>query len=677
MQRHAVFMPRNPVLQEARRIFPALILVLAAFMAAAQPLLAEDTSLLNGSQPILGGIDVRLIYTDAFGKLQDYSLKSLPPAILSVLPPRLQAESKLPMLDPGFFLGSWSLTAPSVCNDMVAQVKKVINSPSNQAYNASCVPLKVGILHAYIQTSWIASVCTLSTCPAGGQTVKGRRLVLTYYVPAFNRVKFTVTSPTTCQASKSNYFCAADPQFTMLYDVTFQWIATSTGVIDASAPPNSLQFPVKITPGDAITEQGMLNGAAYDAQADAAIASFEQHLEIDAATAILNWYAALISAVVEAIKTLVTNAGAFVAAASNADLRDQVSAQLSQFLESAAADKTATDEANSLNLLFAALESASPMGFTQFDIAPGPAPDHTLQFRLTYPPPGKPKLENAAATSNKELHLVPPSIGTGGQQVKPGVPFLVNGSNFLLSYTDELDIDWGQTVAGVAKSQMQWGPKGGTMQTVPAGVDSYKATNLKPATAYQFRVQECDAITCSPWSDWFETSTESSGSGNVKLWLDDNIAQTIGTGALGPDGGVAIKATIPAGTAAGTHTINAATVGDTPVASFQVTVAGAAGVGATIAIMNTMTHTAFVPPINLLDPTTFTLRGDGFAPSTTVTFYLDSAAGTKLGTVVPDSTGAFQGNFNLPFMSSGSHKLVAVQGTLEASEAIEVAAQPK
>ena len=411
---------------------------------------------------------------------------------------------------------------------------------------------------------------------------------------------------------------------------------------------------------------------------DAAISSLETHLEIDAGAAIVNWYAALISAVVEALKTLITNAGAIVADVANANLRDQVSSDLSQYLESASAGKAITDEANAFNLLFAALGSANSMGFTQFDIAPGPAPDHTLQFRLTYPPPAKPKLENAAAASNKELHLVPPTIGTGGQQVKPGVPFLVNGSNFLLAYTDELDIDWGQTVAGVAKSQLQWGLKDGTMQTVPVDMDNFKATNLKPSTAYQFRVQECDAITCSPWSDWLEASTESSGSGIVKLWLDNNTSQPIGTAPLGPNGGFAIKATIPAGTAPGTHTINAApTTGDTPVASAQLTVAGGSGVAATIAVINTMTHTAFVPPINLLDPSTFTLRGDGFAPGVTVTLYLDTATGTKLGTTVPDSAGSFQGNFNLSSTSTGTHQLVAVQGTIQASEEVDVAAQPK
>jgi hypothetical protein len=208
-------------------------------------------------------------------------------------------------------------------------------------------------------------------------------------------------------------------------------------------------------------------------------------------------------------------------------------------------------------------------------------------------------------------------------------------------------------------------------------VDGYKATNLKPATAYQFRVQECDTITCSPWSDEFEASTESGGSGTVRLWLDNDTAKPIGTAPLGAGGGVVITATIPAGTAAGTHTLNAATAGNTPEASAQITVAGGTGVGATIAVMNTTTHTAYVPPLTLMYPNTLSIRGDGFAPGVTVTVYIDSPAGPKLGTAVPNAAGIFLGNFNLSSSSPGSHQLVAVQGTLQASEAVTLEEPPK
>jgi hypothetical protein len=233
----------------------------------------------------------------------------------------------------------------------------------------------------------------------------------------------------------------------------------------------------------------------------------------------------------------------------------------------------------------------------------------------------------------------------------------VNGSNFFLGFTSASDIGWDKTVAGSAtKAQMQWGPKGGPV------VNGFPPSTLKPSTAYQFRVQDCDAITYSPWSDWLEVSTESSGSANVKLWLDNNTAQPIGTAPLGPEGGFVIKATIPTGTAPGNHTINAA-AGNKPEASAQIIVAGqgGSGVGATISVMNTTMHTAFKPPINLLYPSTFRLRGDGFAPGTTVTVHLDTPTGPQLGTAIPNNAGIFLGNFTIPSTSTGPHTLVAVQ----------------
>ena len=122
---------------------------------------------------------------------------------------------------------------------------------------------------------------------------------------------------------------------------------------------------------------------------------------------------------------------------------------------------------------------------------------------------------------------------------------------------------------------------------------------------------------------------------------------------------------------------NAGTNGTTPEASAQITVAGGSGAAATIAVMNTTTHTAFTPPPFLLYPSTFPLRGDGFAPGATVTVHLDTDAGPQLGTAIPNKAGIFLGNFTLPSTTTGPHKLVAVQGTVQASENVNLAAQPK
>lgn len=97
-----------------------------------------------------------------------------------------------------------------------------------------------------------------------------------------------------------------------------------------------------------------------------------------------------------------------------------------------------------------------------------------------------------------------------------------------------------------------------------------------------------------------------------------------------------------------------------------------------IAVMNTATHTPLKPPINLLYPSTFRLRGAGFAPGEIVTVHLDGRTGPNLGTAVPGKLGNFLGNFTLPFSTtSGPHTLVAVQGSLQASKAVILAAQPR
>jgi hypothetical protein len=661
-----VFQLRDSFRRRVHWVLRVLALVVAAALGGTYPALA-DSSLVNNSQPITGGIDVRLVFTDAEGKQQDYSLTSAPPTLLNVLTPRLQAESKLPLLQPGFFLGDWSLSANSVCQDVVGQVKQDINSSDNQAYNVSCVPMKLGILHAQIQTQW-------ETNPQ--VWVKGRRLVLSYYVPPFNRVPFTVTSPATCQKSKSNMFCASDPKYTLLYDVALQLIITS---YDA----NSFKLPVTTTGGSGVTMQALLDGAGYEKQVDAAVSNFEKNLAVDAATAVADWYAALISAVVQAIKTLITNAGAIVADAENAHLRDEVSSKLS-FLASGAATQAATRASDSFNLLFAALESANGLGFTQLDIDIGPK--QSLQFRLIYPPPAKPQLRNTIVAQNKGIHLSSPSIGTGVQQVKAGVPFLVRGDNFLDTYTNALNIGWNHTVAGITKTTVQWGPKGGQMQESETPLDNFNAESLKPETAYQFRVHECDAITCAPWSEWLTAKTQAGGSNDVTIWLDNNPGHAVGSGGL-INGSFTTQVTIPAGTAAGHHTLYAATgsqsrSGDQhPLASVDIAVCGPAGCGPAISVIDSRTQTAMKPPINLLYPSTFMLRGDNFAAGVVVTLHLDNATGPKLGTAVPNKLGIFEAGFQLPFTQGGGHKLVAVQvaqgHSAQATEEVILMSQPK
>jgi hypothetical protein len=316
-----------------------------------------------------------------------------------------------------------------------------------------------------------------------------------------------------------------------------------------------------------------------------------------------------------------------------------------------------------------------------------------LLFQLTYPTPAKPELANAsaAATSSKGIHLVStsPTIGTPVQQVKPGVPFLVNGSNFPRPFANAMDLSWTYTLPSPGQAELQWGPKGGEMKsaTIPGGggynpaANTYHVTDLQPSTPYQFRVHECDTITCTPWSDWLEVSTEATGSNDVKVWLDNDTANPIGTGAVGPNGALVVKATMPADTSSGSHTINAGTEVGKSQASASIAVCAAGGCGPSISVMNTQSNTTVTPPAMLIYPATFTLRGNDFTAGTPVTVYLDTASGAELGSSTPNNLGIFEGKFTLPMVQSGTHTLVAVQvvqgKTVQATVSVDLEPQPK
>jgi hypothetical protein len=704
MQANTAFVLRNSIQQGVRWILPSLVLVLVAFLSSARPALAQNSSPIcvpvnyqqNGVYlcAIWKPVEVHLVFNDANGKQQDYSLAEAPPDVLSMLPLPLQAESKFPLLNPKvlYLDGQWLANRDTICKEVVANVQHAMPAGhDNEAYNVSCRPFKYGFMSIGIDpmaasyfTQYNSQGAVVTPAGGGGYpTNKVRQLQITLSVP-LNIVPFTVTSPCTCKTPHNILgatSCNKDPDFTMSFEVTFNVVANSTA-LDAWKFGPKPQMKTEYYAG--MDGLGWTDGKAYEVQ----VAQLESKLEQQLAGVVVTLAATGDLSVVAVVGELIYDLfkygiGGLYEATCDSNLYNTVDAYLSGEYNTTTIAKMANQASAAFNDLFLALDTASAVGFTDLEIeGVGDEKKYqtALQFRLIYPPPAKPKLENAAAALNKGIHLTPPSIGTGGQQVKPGVPFLVSGSNFQLAYTNQLDISWDKTVFGIAKSQLEWGPKGGTMQpfSIPAVTGYRTPATLKPGTAYQFHVKECDTITCSPWSDWFETSTESSGSGTVKLWLDDNTAQTIGTAPLGAGGGVVITATIPAGTAAGTQTLNAATTGNTPEASAQITVAGGSGVGATIAVMNTTTHTAYAPPLPPFSyPNTLSLRGDGFAPGVTVTVYLDTPTGPKLGTAVPNAAGIFLGNIKLPSTTPGSHQLLAVQGTIQASEAVTLEEPPK
>ncbi len=178
--------------------------------AGVQPTRA-DTSLVNNTTVIRGPIQVRLSFTDQNGAAQDVSLLSLPPSLTNVLPNNLTKLRQSPLLvapgnGKGYFDQAWQQTQNATCGEVAAEIGQQVNSSANKAYNVTCTPNPLGALLATIANQWQ----DLSRF-----TITGTRLTLDYWIP-YNNSVFSVTSPTTCK--EANLVCAADPQYTVLFD---------------------------------------------------------------------------------------------------------------------------------------------------------------------------------------------------------------------------------------------------------------------------------------------------------------------------------------------------------------------------------------------------------------------------------------------------------------------------
>jgi hypothetical protein len=645
---------------------------------------------------------VHLVFTDTDGKQQDYSLAEAPPDFLQKLPPRLHAESKFPLLNPKirFFDGLWLAKKDAVCKEVVAALKQTYPAGNkNEAYNAACRPLKVGLMSAYIAPKvpgYFVHYNNMGTevIPAGGYpTGQVRQLQLEFNVPPVNLLRYTLTTPCTCH-DEHNVLgvktCSKDPDFTSLFDVSIVVRANSIELDSMKFGENP-----QMQSGYLVMQRALVlkDGKAIEKNVANLESTLERQLALDLASLATEEFSIGVVIYQFLDDLFKYGIGGLFEMSCNGQLFHNVSIDPTggATYNSTTVQQMTKTVNQAFKTLFLALNSASAVGFTKLDIEEGP--QKSLSFKLTYPAPAKPELENTAAAQNapqkKGLHLsgiVGASIGTPTKQVKAGFPVMVLGKQFMDTYINAIDLSWNKTVAGIANTTVQWGPKGGQTPNSPPiiGVTKFHAPNLKPSTAYQFRVHECDRIACAPWSELLTVNTQAGGSNEVTIYLDNNMAEKIGTGTVLPNGSFNIKATIPANTAPGTHTITAATgVGPaqniaelrggstpgTPVkpsatlkASSQITVigqgTGAAG-SATISIMKA--GTAMTPPVPLGLRSTFRLRGAGFAPSVVVNLHLDSATGPKVGSATPNKLGIFAGNFELPATTSGNHEIVAVQ----------------
>jgi len=745
-----IFPLRNSIWQRVRGILTVVVLFMAAFLVPTCPALAagqkdhpgktKETyqTLENEQRLILGGIEVHLVFTDADGKEQDYSLAEAPPDFLQKLTPAMRLEAARPLLKPkdpkvGFFDALWHEHAPAVCQQVVASLKQSFPAgASHEAYDATCRPFKYGSLYAVVYPKVKGTFANVNSM---GVTVEGdpnapqnpwvRQLQIEFYVPPLSIVPFRMTTPYTCHEKKGA--CDADPHFTMMYDLEINLVANSLDLDAMRLSPASPVHPEYYVQSVHVVRKA---GSDIEKQIVEAEVKIAVQLAVDLVSALSDDGLSFITIVVQVIQDLVKyGLGGLIDNIGNEAFYHQIAVGgIPINPDPTPVVKMANRAAVALNVLFAALNSGINKGFTKLDVERGPK--HNLIFKLTYPAPAKTGVSNVAATQNavkKKIPLSPPFIGTPVQQVKAGFPVMVHGHSFPEIYTNDLEVAWGKTVSGPATTQVEWGPKGNQTQNkdVVKFITKFRAPNLKPATTYEFRVHECDPISCAPWSDSADFATQAGGSNEVTLWLDNDLAQPLGTATLLPNGSFATKVTIPANTAAGKHTINASTgagpragmasvvdttvnpgpggvgrptvAGEKPQASYEITVVAPGGATPTISILDPTTRIAAKAPVTLYSSQMYTVRGARFAANGPVSLHLDTATGPKLGSATTNKVGMFQATFRAPVSTVGAHQLVhqlvaiqqiRVRGiasatnaggerTLQATEEVNLLAQPK
>jgi hypothetical protein len=646
---------------------------LSTFLGCALALPAmADTSLVNHKVVVTGPIQVRLSFTDQNGAEQDLSLVSLPAATSNALPGLLKQLVQSPLLvapghGNGFFDQAWQTIKADVCQENVTQLTQGINNANNQAYNVACTPDPIGALFAVIETQW--------EDPTGFQ-VNGTRLILSYTAP-YNSTVFNVTTPATCK--NANAVCAADPQFTLLFQAEMVLTFTSAN------SPVPVLLPTDQHVGqisqDTLSEGN--NSGTIQRAVDAWAVGLGFSAAASAATLETLGAADLIAQTAQLAAQL---AGLGYSSAYNAHLRDTVLPALS----SPSAASTALSASGQFDTLWQGLAAATALGFGNLAISQGS--DGSLIFRVTKAAGSQPVLTDVTAQANTAPSLIPPAIGVAVQEAKPGSQITVRGSSFSRPETTSLKVGWtnafaSDSVGTAIKTEVDWNVSGGAVQKVSTTQGSYTFDKLQPGTEYQFKVSECDPLSCAPASKQLTLKTWPAGSDKVVFWLDNTSSTTIGTTTVDPTtGGFNTTLTLPANASAGQHTLHAsyspagAGLPKTEQATATIFVCPESGCTPTIAFINPNTQTVQPPPGLVEQNYSFTLRGDGFSTGD-VTVFLDSATGTKLGTKPVAASGTFQSNFTMPDVAAGNHTILAVETasgkTLQASVPVFVEATPQ
>jgi hypothetical protein len=299
--------------------------------------------------------------------------------------------------------------------------------------------------------------------------------------------------------------------------------------------------------------------------------------------------------------------------------------------------------------------------------------------------------DNAAAASRRVLQpssipsFTRPSI-TAPPVVSAGASFQVSGQFFpptLDPTTIQIFIDRDGNSAcfgGATKLETVRNGAAAVSTPLPATPGSmsscnyrYDAKGLQTSTQYRFRARDCDAITCSAWSNAFQTTTGSLDTTSpVQLTLDSGV--NLGSATTSASGTFQENVTMPVGTTTGPHKLTGASGLASDSISMKVTGGqSAASIIVTGAFFGDRGCPMRPAPNVIAAAESFTLFGSGFQAGT-VNLRLDSASGTDLGFTTAQADGTFCTYFNGPPRSAtGAHNLIAVQsGSVRATLAVNV-----
>jgi hypothetical protein len=280
--------------------------------------------------------------------------------------------------------------------------------------------------------------------------------------------------------------------------------------------------------------------------------------------------------------------------------------------------------------------------------------------------------------------FISPEISTSTPLAKPGESVQVSGQYFPpntnLASALPLTIQpgtYGNSSLGVcaaAGADLEWGPVNQVhVQRLPGDAQGncpthFDATGLTPNTAYQFRIRDCDLITCSPYSALAHATTARGDPnwGVVSLALDGG--PQLATATVDARGTFSTSIVMPASTAPGTHTLHAVNHvninGRDASATANIQVVSATAVTApSFKMVGTLQGQigCSAQQINLGDTDdTVMMSGSGF-PTGTVTIHLDTITGFQLGSAPVGAPGTFCQLMNTPpAAQAGKHTLLAV-----------------